>query len=60
MSSNTYQQTYARWKGDPIGFWEEAAGDIDWFSPPTITFRPHIKPYGRWFTDGRQTAVAES
>jgi propionyl-CoA synthetase len=52
MSGSAYQQTYARWKADPMGFWKEAAADIDWFSPPTMTFVPNIKPYGRWFVDG--------
>ena len=52
MSSSAYQQTYARWKADPLTFWKEAAAAIDWFSPPTITFLPDIEPYGRWFADG--------
>jgi propionyl-CoA synthetase len=34
---------------DPVGFWAEAAGDIDWYEPATSIFDPAMDVYGRWF-----------
>ncbi len=48
-----YRETYAAWAGDPEGFWMEAAGAIDWTSPPGRAFDPNAGVYGRWFPDGR-------
>ena len=50
--SSSYRVVYDRWKAYPIAFWKAAAADIDWSPPPTETYRPDIKPYGRWFVDG--------
>lgn len=44
-----YPAIYASWKSDPVGFWEEAANDIDWFSPATSAFNAESGAYGRWF-----------
>ncbi|MFN0194951.1 MAG: acetyl-coenzyme A synthetase N-terminal domain-containing protein, partial [Aestuariivirga sp.] len=30
MTTSRYRGTYERWQADPHGFWEEAAGAIDW------------------------------
>ena len=46
-----YRETYDAWKADPEGFWREAAGAIDWFTPPTRVFDPEAGVYGRWFPD---------
>ncbi|NIX77936.1 propionyl-CoA synthetase [Microvirga terricola] len=45
-----YHEVYARWKADPIGFWAEAARQIDWIKPAEKVFDPTSGPYGRWFT----------
>ncbi|WP_434733296.1 propionyl-CoA synthetase [Rhizobium sp. YTUHZ044] len=47
---NGYHQVYAAWKGDPEGFWREAATDINWFTPPERIFSPDDGAYGRWFS----------
>ncbi len=44
-----YADTYARWQDDPIGFWAEAAGAIDWAAPWHAAFNPDQGVYGRWF-----------
>ena len=49
--ASTYREVYARWEKDPEGFWAEAAGAIDWFSPPKRIFDPEAGVYGRWFPD---------
>jgi propionyl-CoA synthetase len=33
-----YQETYARWKQDPAGFWAEAAQGVDWVTPWTDVY----------------------
>ncbi len=50
--TGTYQATYADWQRDPAAFWLDAAGAIDWVTPPRIGFDPTQGPYGRWFPDG--------
>ncbi len=47
--ASSYAGTYAAWERDPEGFWAEAAGGIDWFSPAEKTFDPRMGAYGRWF-----------
>ncbi|HEX4407526.1 MAG TPA: propionyl-CoA synthetase [Xanthobacteraceae bacterium] len=47
-----YHDVYARWQRDPLGFWGEAAEDIDWYEKPKTIFDPKAGIYGRWFTDG--------
>ena len=48
----SYADTYAAWQADPEGFWMNAAGDIDWFTPPERAFDPGQGVYGRWFPGG--------
>jgi len=48
-----YDETYARWKHDPQGWWAQAAGAIAWDTPPAATFDPSLGVYGRWFPGGR-------
>ncbi|MCE9648780.1 MAG: propionyl-CoA synthetase [Parvibaculum sp.] len=35
---SAYRETYDRWKGDPEGFWAEAAREIDWVKPHDEVF----------------------
>src|ERR1700730_13551302 len=44
-----YHEIYARSMRDPVGFWTEAAADIDWYEPATKVFDPAMGVYGRWF-----------
>ena len=44
-----YRETYARWARDPVGFWAEAAGAIDWMRPFRAAFDSNLGVYGRWF-----------
>jgi propionyl-CoA synthetase len=48
-SKSRYHEVYARAHRDPIGFWAEAAADIDWYEPATKVFDPAMGIYGRWF-----------
>ena len=36
-------------KRDPLGFWGEAAAEIDWIEPAKTVFDPEAGIYGRWF-----------
>jgi propionyl-CoA synthetase len=47
--SSRYHEIYARSQRDPVGFWAEAAADIDWYEPAVKVFDPAIGVYGRWF-----------
>jgi propionyl-CoA synthetase len=47
-----YFEVYESWKGDPVSFWAEAAGEIDWVKPPEKIFDATQGQYGRWFTGG--------
>src|SRR5262249_9001602 len=51
-ATSRYHEVYARWQRDPIGFWGEAAREIDWYEAPKTVFDPKAGVYGRWFTDG--------
>src|SRR5207244_9843500 len=42
-------QAHARSLADPVGFWAEAAREIDWIEPAKKVFDPTIGIYGRWF-----------
>ncbi|GAW36766.1 acetyl-coenzyme A synthetase [Roseovarius sp. A-2] len=44
-----YAETYASWRADPVGFWQQAAEQIDWFTPAKSVFNPASGVYGRWF-----------
>lgn len=44
-----YQEVYANWKRDPVGFWAAAAEEIDWIKPATKIFDARQGQYGRWF-----------
>src|SRR5271155_1672666 len=50
--SSRYHEVYARWQRDPLGFWAEAAADIEWFEKPKAVFDAKAGVYGRWFTGG--------
>ncbi|HXW40153.1 MAG TPA: propionyl-CoA synthetase [Xanthobacteraceae bacterium] len=50
--SSRYHETYARWQRDPLGFWGDAAAEIDWFEKPKSVFDAKAGVYGRWFADG--------
>ena len=50
--SSRYHEMYARWQRDPLGFWGEAAAEIDWIEKPKTVFDPKAGVYGRWFPDG--------
>ena len=47
-----YRATYTRSIEDPDGFWAEAAGAIDWRTPPTTVLDASNPPFYRWFPDG--------
>lgn len=44
-----YHEVYQNWRDDPIGFWGEAATEIDWAQPWDSVFNPDSGVYGRWF-----------
>jgi propionyl-CoA synthetase len=50
--TSRYHEVYARWQRDPMGFWGEAAREIDWYEAPKTVFDPKAGVYGRWFPDG--------
>src|SRR5260370_33326685 len=50
--ASRYHDTYARWQRDPLGFWGEAAADIDWLEKPKNIFDDTAGIYGRWFVGG--------
>src|SRR5258706_14015652 len=51
-STSRYHEVYARWRRDPLGFWGEAAREIDRYEAPKTVFDPKAGVYGRWFPDG--------
>ena len=48
--SSRYHEVYRNSQEDPEGFWAEAAGAIEWFSPWDKVFDPDQGIYGRWYT----------
>ena len=50
--TSRYHEVYARWQRDPLGFWGEAAREVDWYEAPKTVFDPKAGVYGRWFPDG--------
>ncbi|MFK5689984.1 propionyl-CoA synthetase [Ornithinimicrobium sp. LYQ92] len=49
----SYRETVEASLRDPGAFWGEAAGLIDWFTPPTQVLDDSHPPFYRWFTGGR-------
>jgi acetyl-CoA synthetase len=47
-----YDAMYRRSVEDPEGFWAEAAGELDWFTPWTSVLDGHF-PNAKWFTGGK-------
>ena len=41
---------------DPVAYWEERAGDLDWFEPWETALDDSDPPFFRWFTGGRLNA----
>ncbi|HLM41537.1 MAG TPA: propionyl-CoA synthetase [Microvirga sp.] len=48
-TQSRYHEVYARWTADPVGFWQEAAREIDWIKPADTVFDPSAGAYGGWF-----------
>src|ERR1700689_5550771 len=49
IQSSRYHEINARSLADPLGFWGEAAREIDWIEPAKKVFDPSLGLYGRWF-----------
>jgi len=49
QSDSRYHEVHARSIRDPLGFWGEAAREIDWIEPAPRVFDPSMGLYGRWF-----------
>jgi propionyl-CoA synthetase len=47
-----YGAAYAAWAADPIGWWTQQMGGIDWIRPPEQNFDPDQGIFGRWFPGG--------
>ncbi len=50
--TDDYEQAYAGFLADPIGFWERQARELEWFRP-WDTVREWDYPYARWFVGAR-------
>src|SRR5690242_17714149 len=50
--TSRFPEIYARWQRDPLGFWGEAAAEIDWLEKPKKVFDASAGIYGRWFVGG--------
>src|SRR5689334_3626707 len=48
-----YRRQYERSVTDPEGFWRDAAGMIDWVTPPGRILDDDRPPFYRWFPDAR-------
>jgi propionyl-CoA synthetase len=46
-----YAQEFRRSLDDPEGYWRDAAGAIDWITPPTRILDDSAPPMYRWFPD---------
>ncbi len=42
---------YARAEADPVAFWREMAGVVEWFKQPTETLQ-WKPPFAKWYADG--------
>jgi propionyl-CoA synthetase len=47
--ASRYHEVYERALRDPVGFWGDAAGAIDWYEKPAKVFDPTAGVYGRWY-----------
>ena len=52
MSDTGYDAAYAAWRRDPEGWWEQAAGQIDWERRWDRAFDPALGVWGEWFAGG--------
>ncbi|MGH7211636.1 MAG: AMP-binding protein, partial [Acetobacteraceae bacterium] len=52
MTDTGYDAAYAAWRRDPEGWWEQAAGQIDWERRWDRTFDPALGVWGEWFAGG--------
>ncbi|WP_347352594.1 acetate--CoA ligase [Intrasporangium sp.] len=50
-STAAYGDLYQRSLRDPEGFWREAAGEIDWVTPPGRILDDDNPPFYRWYPD---------
>ena len=51
-SEAEYERVYRRSVEDPVGFWAEAAGELEWFRPWTKVIEGE-GPETKWFVGGR-------
>ncbi|MGS4887813.1 propionyl-CoA synthetase [Roseibium sp. MB-4] len=49
--ASRYHDVYQGWHSDPMGFWKNAASEIDWISTTDKVFDPDQGQFGRWFPD---------
>ena len=47
-----YSETYARWQRDPVGFWAEAAEQVDWVRRWDAVLDSSREPFYQWFAGG--------
>jgi len=48
----TYEEAYAHATGDPEGFWETAARNVEWLTPPAAVKRAQPDGLATWFEGG--------
>jgi len=48
-----YEATLKKAARDPIKFWEEAAGELEWFKPWDKVFDDSKKPFFKWFVGAK-------
>jgi propionyl-CoA synthetase len=51
-----YRAVYDAWRRDPEGFWMEAAGAIDWITPPSRALDDSRAPLYGWYADAECNA----
>lgn len=52
----SYKEIYNRSLSDPEGYWMEAAGAIDWITPPSKALFADKAPLYEWFSDAEVNA----
>jgi propionyl-CoA synthetase len=52
QATTTYDQAYAAWRRDPLGWWGDIAEGITWDQRWDKVFDPLLGPYGQWFAGG--------